>query len=201
MPDNVMNYLAHTLLSGKNENLIVGNFLADILRKNEYGPWMEPYLNGFELHRSIDQFTDEHPSIKKINSLLRPSHKKYAPVVTDILLDYILGQAWHLHSAESLQGFADLRYETLRMHWPVFPDRIKPVVAKMIDGNFLIKYTTIEGLMFTFEKIQEAARFPSDFSQAVEDLETHYDLLHQEFNFFFPDLVQHTQRFRLNPSL
>jgi acyl carrier protein phosphodiesterase len=71
----------------------------------------------------------------------------------------------------------------------------------MIDGNFLIKYTTIEGLMFTFEKIQEAARFPSDFSQAIEDLENHYDTLYQEFNYFFPDLVQHTHRFRVIPPL
>lgn len=181
--------------------LIVGNFLADILRKNEYGPWMEPYSVGFQLHRSIDQYTDEHYSIRKINALLRPSHKKYAPVVTDILLDYILGQSWHLHSNESLQGFADLRYETLRSHLSMFPERIKPVVAKMIDGNFLIKYTNIEGLMFTFEKIQEAARFPSDFSQALEDLENHYEVLHQEFNLFFPDLVLHTRPFREKPAL
>ena len=195
-----MNYLAHTLLSGKNEALIVGNFLADILRKNEYGPWMEPYLLGVDLHRAIDHFTDDHPSIKRINAILRPSHRKYAPVVTDILLDYILGQAWHMHSSESIQGFADLRYETIRTHLPVFPDRIKPIVAKMIDGNFLIKYTTIEGLMFTFEKIQEAARFPSDFSQAVKDLENYYDTLYLEFNHFFPDLVDHTQSYRINAS-
>ena len=86
------------------------------------------------------------------------------------------------------------------MHLAVFPDRIKPIVAKMIDGNFLIKYTTIEGLMFTFEKIQEAARFLSDFSQAVEDLENYYDTLYLEFNHFFPDLVEHTQSYRINAS-
>ncbi|MBK8700078.1 MAG: DUF479 domain-containing protein [Saprospiraceae bacterium] len=191
-----MNYLAHTLLSGKNEELIVGNFLPDILRKNEYSHLGEMYKRGFELHRAIDNFTDEHESIKKINAILRPSHRKYAPVVTDILLDYILGQSWHDHSAESIQGFADLRYEILRSHLHYFPERVKPVIAKMIDGNFLIKYTTIEGLMFTFEKIQEAARFPSDFSQAIEDLEINYDFLHQEFNVFFPELVARTAPFR-----
>jgi acyl carrier protein phosphodiesterase len=67
----------------------------------------------------------------------------------------------------------------------------------MVDGNFLIKYTTIEGLMLTFEKIQEAARFPSDFSIAVEDLEDNYDYLNSEFNSFFPELIKHTESYRM----
>ena len=191
-----MNYLAHTLLSGKDEKIIVGNFLADIVRKNELHLLKEDYSKGFDLHKAIDSFTDEHESIKKINKLLRTSHKKYAPVVTDILLDYILGQSWHNHSSENIQSFADLRYEIIRSHLPYLPDRVRPIIAKMIDGNFLINYTTIEGLMFTFEKIQEVARFPSDFIQAIEDLEEHYNLLYKEFNLFFPQLMDHTIGFR-----
>jgi acyl carrier protein phosphodiesterase len=191
-----MNYLAHTLLSGKNENLIVGNFLADIVRKNEYNIISDQYNIGFELHRAIDSFTDEHESVKNVTKLLRTNHKKYAPVVTDILLDYILGQCWYSYSNENIQVFADIRYDIIRMHLPYFPERVKPIIAKMLDGNFLIKYTTIDGLMFTFEKIQEVARFPSDFTQAVEDLEDNMEVLYKEFNVFFPELVSHTEHFR-----
>jgi acyl carrier protein phosphodiesterase len=192
-----MNYLAHTLLSGKNENLIVGNFLADIVRKNEYREISDQYDIGFALHRAIDTFTDDHESVKNVTKLLRTNHKKYAPVVTDILLDYILGQCWHYYSTENIQVFADLRYDIIRMHLPQFPERVKPIIAKMLDGNFLIKYTTIEGLMFTFEKIQEVARFPSDFTQAVEDLEDNIEVLYKEFNVFFPQLIAHTEHFRV----
>lgn len=188
-----MNYLAHTLLSGKNELTIIGNFLADILRKNEHKLLLQDYSPGFRLHHKIDSFTDEHPGIKRINMLLRVNHKKYAPVVTDILMDYILGQSWHNYSTESIQGFADIRYEIIREHLPYFPDRVKPIIAKMIDGNFLIKYTTIDGLMYTFERIQEAARFPSDFTQAIEDLEDNYNILYVEFNNFFPDMLDHVR--------
>jgi acyl carrier protein phosphodiesterase len=191
-----MNYLAHTLLSGKNENLIIGNFLADIVRKNEYSEIPDSFKIGFELHRSIDSFTDDHPAVKNVTTVLRKNHKKYAPVVTDILLDYILGQCWQNYSSESIQKFADIRYDVIRRNMKFMPERVKPIVAKMVDGNFLIKYTTIEGLMFTFEKIQEVARFTSDFTQAVEDLEENFDLIYKEFNLFFPDLVSHTEEYR-----
>jgi acyl carrier protein phosphodiesterase len=186
-----MNYLAHTLLSGKDEHIIIGNFLADIIRKNELNTIDIKYNNGFILHRAIDAYTDSHDSIKLVTKVLRTNHKKYAPVVTDILLDYILGQSWHVYCNEPIQNFADIRYEIIRNHIGHFPERIRPIVAKMIDGNFLIKYTTIEGLMFTFEKIQEVARFPSDFTQAIEDLEENYDLLNKQFNTFFPQLIAH----------
>lgn len=191
-----MNYLAHTLLSGKNEDVIIGNFLADIIRRSELSDLKKSYQRGFELHRNIDEFTDEHPIIKSINKILRTNHKKYAPVVSDILLDYVLSQSWHIYTEEAIQNFADVRYDVIIKHLQYFPDRVKTIIAKMVDGNFLIKYTTIEGLMFTFEKIQEAARFPSDFSLAIEDLEDNYDYLYSQFNAFFPDIVKHTEQWR-----
>lgn len=192
-----MNYLAHTLLSGKNENVIIGNFLADIIRRAEISSLNNNYKIGFELHRKIDEFTDDHPIIKSINKVLRKNHRKYAPVVTDVLLDYILSQSWHIYSEEAIQNFADVRYDVIIKHLHNFPDRVKTIIAKMVDGNFLIKYTTIEGLMFTFEKIQEAARFPSDFSIAVEDLEDNYEYLYAEFNAFFPELIKNTEEWRV----
>lgn len=195
-----MNYLAHTLLSGTKPELIVGNFLMDIITRNEQKEIPIEYTEGFELHFAIDEFTDEHPSVRNITKILRQNHRKYAPVVSDILMDYILGQNWEQYSTEPIQKFADLRYATIAGKLGYFPSRIRPIVAKMIDGNFLVRYTTIDGLRFTFEKIQEAARFKTDFMQAIEDLEQNYDQLNVEFNNFFPDLIQHTKTFRKQDS-
>jgi acyl carrier protein phosphodiesterase len=192
-----MNYLAHTLLSGNNENLIIGNFLMDMISRNEQKEINERFNTGFNLHFAIDEYTDEHESVKRITKLLRQNHHKYAPVVSDILMDYILGQNWESYSNEPIQKFADIRYSVISEHINEFPVRVRPIVAKMIDGNFLVRYTTIEGLRFTFEKIQEAARFKADFIQAIDDLETHYNSLNLEFNNFFPDLMQFTEKHRI----
>jgi acyl carrier protein phosphodiesterase len=192
-----MNYLAHTLLSGKDENIIIGNFIADMIRRDEMPELSSQYAQGLELHRAIDGFTDAHPSRKKINTVLRPHHRKYAPVVTDILMDYILGQVWDRYSAEPIQTFADIRYEVIISHLGYMPDRVRPIIAKMIDGNFLIRYTTLSGLEKTFEQIKKQARFESNFHLAVADLSLHYDIMMQEFTTFFPDLLEHTAEYRL----
>jgi acyl carrier protein phosphodiesterase len=191
-----MNYLAHMVLSGNNPNIILGNYIMDMVNKNEQKLVADSYKIGFDLHFEIDTFTDNHPSVKNITKVLRVNHKKYAPVVSDILMDYILGQNWDIYAKEPIQKFADIRYDLIRENLKFLPDRIRPIAAKMIDGNFLVRYTTLEGLKYTFEKIQEVARFHADFIQAIEDLEENYDYLNKEFNDFFPDLLIHTEKFR-----
>ncbi len=184
------------VLSGSNPHVILGNYIMDMVNKNEQSSVADYFQIGFDLHYEIDQFTDNHESVKNITKVLRVNHRKYAPVVSDILMDYILGQNWDLYSAEPIQKFADMRYDLIRANLKLLPDRVKPIVAKMIDGNFLVRYTTLEGLRYTFEKIQEVARFQADFVQAIEDLEENYEMLNREFNEFFPDLIKHTDKFR-----
>jgi acyl carrier protein phosphodiesterase len=192
-----MNYLAHTLLSGREPDLLIGNFLMDMITRDEQKEVSIQYHKGFELHFSIDEFTDEHDAVRNITKILRANHRKYAPVVSDILMDYILGQNWEMYSNEPIQHFADIRYAVIAEHLNEFPKRVKPIIAKMIDGNFLVRYTSLEGLRWTFEKIQEAARFKADFGLAINDLEIHYNVLNKEFNTFFPDLIQFTEKYRI----
>jgi acyl carrier protein phosphodiesterase len=111
-------------------------------------------------------------------------------------MDYILGKNWDKYCDGDVQSFANKKYEVIGKNINEFPQRVIPIIEKMLNGNFLIKYTTIEGLTFTFEKIQEAARFPSDFIQAIQDLEENYDEIECEFNIFFPEIVLYTKDFR-----
>ncbi len=89
-----MNFLAHTLLSCQNEDMLIGNFMADFLTKNEAEAVKPSLRQGIEVHKRIDSFTDSHPSVLEAIKILRPTQKKYSPVVVDILLDYILTQKW-----------------------------------------------------------------------------------------------------------
>jgi len=57
-----MNYLAHCYLSGKNEDLLLGNFMTDFLQKKEERNYKDIVLLGIQLHRAIDTFTDQHPA-------------------------------------------------------------------------------------------------------------------------------------------
>ncbi len=49
-----MNHLAHLYLSGKDTNLLIGNFITDFLRGKELKMFKEKYSDGIALHRYID---------------------------------------------------------------------------------------------------------------------------------------------------
>ena len=60
-----MNFLAHIYLSGDNDLLKIGNFMADSIRGNSYENYPDEIKKGILLHRSIDSFTDMHPVYRK----------------------------------------------------------------------------------------------------------------------------------------
>ena len=56
-----MNYLAHQVLSFKNSDLMIGNFIADSIQGNRFNGLNDNIIKGIILHRKIDTFTDTHP--------------------------------------------------------------------------------------------------------------------------------------------
>ena len=56
-----MNYLAHLVLSGKNEEVLFGNFIADAVKGKSYLTWSKNIQKGILLHRFIDHYTDTNP--------------------------------------------------------------------------------------------------------------------------------------------
>jgi len=59
-----VNYLAHAFLSNNNADLLIGNFIADHLRGNNFEGYSQEVQKGILLHRKIDEFTDNHPNFK-----------------------------------------------------------------------------------------------------------------------------------------
>ena len=53
-----MNFLAHIYLSGNNNLIKIGNFMADGIRGRDYLNFPEQVKKGILLHRQIDTFTE-----------------------------------------------------------------------------------------------------------------------------------------------
>ncbi|MEL6866935.1 MAG: ACP phosphodiesterase [Bacteroidota bacterium] len=184
-----MNFLAHLFLSCKNEGLLIGNMIADFIRNKEVEQYSEDIQKGIFLHRQIDSYTDNHPLVRQGTRRLIPRHRKYAPVVIDIFYDYLLANNWERYSDVSLQEFADATYATLNKHIDLMPPRLRKRLPVMIEGNWLVAYGGRSGLQFTFEKMEQRTRFPSQFSTAMNDLMADLSLYEEEFNQFFPDVI------------
>ena len=186
-----MNFLAHLFLSFENEDLIIGNFIADFIKNKEVKNYPPEVQKGILLHREIDSFTDNHPSVRKGTLRLQRHHHKYAPVVIDILYDYILANNWTRYSERSLKSFAGNIYFILNKRMDEMPMGLRKNVSGMIRGNWLESYKTKEGLLYTLQRMDKRAAFPSKFVQAADHLQQDYHLFEEEFNDFFPELIQH----------
>lgn len=55
-----MNFLAHIYLSGDNDLIKIGNFMADGIRGKQFEHFPEDVQKGIVLHRFIDTYTDSH---------------------------------------------------------------------------------------------------------------------------------------------
>lgn len=186
-----MNFLAHLFLSFENEDHVIGNFIADSIRNSEVKNYPSEIQKGIMLHREIDSFTDNHPSVRLGTQRLQPHHHKYAPVVIDILYDYILANNWEFYSVESLESFARSIYSILNKRINLMPERLKRNVPGMIKANWLQSYKSKEGLRYTLQRMDKRASFPSKFAEAVDHLQQDYLLFESEFNNFFPELINH----------
>lgn len=190
-----MNFLAHTFLSCKDPNLLVGNFMADFIgNKDKQGLKLE-ILQGIELHKKIDHFTDHHPSVKEAVRVIRKSQGKYAPVTIDILFDYILTQDWHMYAISDLKEFTLSAYETLHSHLEHYPSTLKELLPRMIADDFLMSCATEERLVTTFQRVKRRAKFDNNFEGGHQVLFEHYDVLNNHFHQFFPDLIQEVNMF------
>ena len=67
-----MNYLAHSILSFTNGQL-VGNMIADFIKNNERENFPLEIQDGIKLHRFIDSFTDSHPAVHEAKKILTMS--------------------------------------------------------------------------------------------------------------------------------
>lgn len=185
-----MNYLAHMYLSCSDEDLIVGNMLVDMMNVKILRELPEQYHKGFELHRLIDSYTDEHPAVKEATRKLRENHRKYAPVVIDIFYDFVLSNEWTNYSGEEIQSFCNSIYLVLEKHLPNLPDDIVDRLNKMIASNFLMTCSSPEAIRGVFNIIDRRARFTNSFALATDDLLQDYEYYRDNFFVFFPDMIE-----------
>ena len=65
-----MNYLAHAVLSFENAPVMVGQFIADDVKGNQWMRYDAEIQRGILLHRFIDDFTDHHAAVLLLKSRL-----------------------------------------------------------------------------------------------------------------------------------
>jgi len=193
-----MNFLAHLYLSGKEEDVIIGNFVADAVKGNALQRFPEGMERGIRLHREIDHYTDRHPLFKASKSRLSPRYRMYSGVIADIYYDHFLAKYWRDFSEEDLQQKVSRTYFLLIRRFHQLPPRSRRILPFMISHNWLVGYRDLNVLQKVFYGMSRRTNHLSGMENAVQDLKADYDLYENEFREFFPQITKHIDNYRSN---
>jgi len=188
-----MNYLAHIYLSGNNDLVTIGNFIADGIKGKDYKKYAIDIQIGILLHREIDTYTDAHKTVRKSTKRLHKKYSHYSGVIVDILYDHFLAKNWKMYCSIPLESYCDHFYDSLEDHYNLLPLRIQRLMPYMIADNWLVSYASIKGIQKVLEGMNRRTKNKSKMNLATQELEDFYTEFESEFTLFFQDLIHFSE--------
>lgn len=189
-----MNFLAHIYLSHDDDEIKIGNFIADGIRGKKYTEYPPQIQRGILLHRHIDTFTDAHPTVRKSTKRLHKNYSHYSSVIVDILYDHFLAKNWKHYSTIPLERYADNFYKLLENHYEMLPQHVQRLLPHMIQENWLVSYASIKGITKVLEGMNKRTQNRSKMNLAVVELQEYYDEFEAEFTSFFDELIEFSKQ-------
>ena len=184
-----MNYLAHAYLSFGHPEILTGNMISDYVKGNKQFDFSPAIQSGIQLHRAIDQFTDEHPVTREAKNLFRKDYRLYSGAFIDVVFDHFLAtDVKEFGKEEILHDFTRVTYEKLELYQSVFPDRFSKMFPYMKEQNWLLNYRNNWGLKKSFEGLVHRAAYMYESQTAYDLFEKHYADLGKYYQDFFPEL-------------
>ncbi len=189
-----MNFLAHIFLSGKDEDLTIGNFIADSIKGRKYLNYPPGIQKGILLHRAIDYYTDTHPVVRRSTSRLFDKYSHYSAVIVDIYYDHFLASNWSRYSNIPLENFIADFYLLLQRNFSILPETVQQFYPYMVEENWLLSYASVPGIHRILYQMNRRTGGKSKMDEAVRELEELYDDFEADFITFFPDLQEFSRK-------
>ncbi len=189
-----MNFLAHIYLSGNNDLIKIGNFMADGIRGKQFENFQTEIQKGVILHRAIDTYTDAHPIFRQSTKRLHEGYHHYSGVIVDIFYDHFLAKNWINYSDQKLEVFVANFYQSLYDNYDSLSDKTKRIMPYMIEHNWLVSYQNIEGIQRILSQMDNRLKNESNMRFSVEELQIYYSEFESEFTDFFKEIQQYSKQ-------
>lgn len=150
-----MNFTAHLHLSPDHAEVRVFNFSGDGFKGRAWRSNASPAQRlGIDLHRFIDDYTDQHPLTKAAKKHIRPFTGKYSAVALDLLGDYFLQRNWEhfgpmqpFSGHQTLEAFILSAESDISKHIALLKGRAAAMAPHLLEHHWLFSYIEIEGLL------------------------------------------------------
>ncbi len=189
-----MNFLAHTYLSGCNDEIIVGNFMGDYIKGRNYVHLPEMVRKGILIHRDIDTYTDAHAITRRSRLRLVERYHKYAGVIVDIFYDHFLAASWSEYCGISLKEYVDRTYDLLKRNYKTLPQGIKVWFPTFLENNWMMAYQTVDGIELVLDRMSANTSLPDHTGFAIERMREQYDEFRNDFREFFPLIIDYIEK-------
>lgn len=189
-----MNFLAHLLLSGENEKVIIGNYVGDFVKgkltDEKTADWNQDFVMGLKLHRYIDSVTDTHSVVREAKAKAAEVYGRISGIIIDIYFDYFLAKYFNEFCAESLKAYSNRIYSVIGKNQSLIPDVMIPMSRAMIRQDWLNSYADLEGIELTFNRMSQRADYMNSIKDAGIELRKNEAFYFEKFSIFFPQLQE-----------
>jgi acyl carrier protein phosphodiesterase len=162
-----MNYLGHAYLSFHEPQILIGNMISDFVKGKARFGYTVGIHDGIMLHRHIDTFTDNHPSIKKAKKIFHSDYRLYSGAIVDIVLDHFLARDNAIFTDASLLDFTLKVYAIIDPHIHQLPEKFQLLFPYMKRDNWLYHYKTKEGIGKSLQGMIRRAAYIHDPLPAI----------------------------------
>lgn len=183
-----MNYLAHLALSNYNTEHLIGNFLTDLVKRDEVEFLSLEVQYGVTMHLSIDGFTDRHPLVLEAKSLIKKRSRRYAGILLDIYFDHLLIRHWNELYSDKLEHFIAYSYNVLAKNEEYFPQRAKLFSQRIRERDLLMSYSHIDGIKNALKGVDKRLKKPVGLDDFLDDILEEKEKIDQLFLPFYKDL-------------
>lgn len=184
-----MNYLAHAYLSFNQPEILVGNMISDFVKGKKKLDYPLKIQVGIQLHRYIDEYTDQHPSTKNIKEFFRADYRLYAGAFADVVYDYFLALDKNIFpSPNDLLVFSEETYTKLEKNSNWFPLHFSSMFPYMKKQNWLYNYQFEHGIKNSFEGVRRRSLYIEETEKAFLTFLQHKDEMKIQYKPFIEDV-------------
>jgi acyl carrier protein phosphodiesterase len=189
-----MNFLAHIYLSGDDNEIKIGNFIADDLKGSKFKSYPEKIAHGVVIHRAIDTFADSHHIYSIGKTRLREKYGHYSGIVLDVFFDHFLALHWQEFSNHNFRAFCRDFYLNLVKHTTILTPRYRYMMPFLIVRDWFGSYREINGIESVLSRMSRRTSLPAESQFAKEILVKYYEVFEKEFFEFMPEIIEMVER-------
>lgn len=196
-----MNFLAHFHLAWPDRGLVAGGLEGDYYKGPLRGDLSQAIERGVILHRAIDAFTDNHPTVRRVRRAFPPALRRYAGILIDLSFDHFLSKHWQRYSDMPLDVFNAAVYRMLEAQCAELCADSRAMLGRLVEYDILGLYRDWDTVPASAERIGRRLR-GNPLAGLDRQLDGMRDTLEQGFLDFYPQLQDFctSRRLRLNQA-